>query len=238
MSNLKIEPEVSEILNKSSIKENILFLPEGQLERKLYEKVNKVIKLAGGVWKTNKKGFLFAEDPSEKLGMALSSGVIIDKKKERQAFYTPEEIAEEVAIIAQVEGKKVLEPSAGDGNLAKACNKFGALFVDCFEIEPSCEENLKKVSNNIVIKDFLKVDASPFYDLIVMNPPFSKGQYHKHVKHALGFLNGSGSIFAIVPDNNCKKLAEMGAEVVKRFSAGSFKESGTNVSTVLIHIKK
>lgn len=238
MSNVKVTEEVSDVLRRSQVVGNLLILPD-QLDRKLYLDVAKVLNLNGGVWNKGKKGFIFQSDPKERLNITLESGVVVDKKKLRQAFYTPDSIADEVAILAQVDGRSVLEPSAGDGALARACVKFGAAVVTCIEMEESCKEELEKIAGKVIINDFLSI--SPPYllvDRVVMNPPFTKNQYHKHVARALDWLKPGGKLFAIVPDNSCTKLFLLGAVTIKVFPEGSFKESGTNVRTRLILIQK
>jgi hypothetical protein len=241
MANTKLCPEVTDILSRSTITENLLVLPPGQLDRKLYEKVAKAIQSAGGKWKTNKQGFVFDSDPRAKLGMALETGVVVDEKKERQAFYTPEALADEVARMADVRGRVVLEPSAGGGALVAACLAHGARMVDAVELDRDTAVAFKqkyiptgKVS--CWIGDFLTHEVAYKYPRIVMNPPFAKGQVLKHVAHARKLLARGGRLFAIVPDNKCPKLAALGAETVKVFAAGSFKESGTNIATRLICI--
>lgn len=237
MSTIAIEESVTEVLNRAEISENLLILPAGQLERKLYEKVAKVIELAGGKWNRGKKGFVFSSDPRAKLGLALETGEIVNEKKLRQAFYTPEVVADEVAILAGVAGCRVLEPSAGDGNLVRACVKFGAASVECIELEPACEENLKKIADKVTIGDFLSIPPDPRFDLVVMNPPFNKGQYVKHIEHALKFLAPGGSLISVVPDKDCPKIEKLGGYTVNRFPAGAFEESGTQVSTRVIAIE-
>lgn len=239
MANVVLCDEVTEILQRSEIGENLLVLPPEQLDRKLYERVAKAIAAAGGKWNRSKRGFLFSSDPRQKLGLALESGTVVDEKKLRQAFYTPEEIAHEVAVIACVENRIVLEPSAGDGALARACVRFGASHVLCFEIEESCRQTLRKLPKvSVMIRDFLAVKplAKMLFDRIVMNPPFTKSQYVRHVAHAKTFLAPGGQLFAIVPDNDCKKLAALGAVEVRKFDGGAFRESGTNVRTRLVRV--
>ena len=239
MSNVKLDPEVTEILSRATITETLLVLPAGQLERNLYEKVAKAIKLAGGVWKTNKQGFVFDSDPRAKMGLALASGVVVNEKKLRQAFYTPEQIADEVADMASVGGYLVLEPSAGDGALARACLKFGAGGVHCIEAEETCRPALERIDRvSIKMGDFLQEKPDGTYHRIVMNPPFTNGQDLKHVTHAKKCLAPGGKLFAIVPDKECPKFAAIGAVTVKRFPAGAFKESGTSVATRLIRIER
>ncbi len=239
MANAQLCDEVTDILSRATITENLLVLPEGQLERKLYEKVAKAIKLAGGVWKTNKKGFVFDSDPRVKLGLALTTGVVVDEKKLRQAFYTPSEVAAEVARIADVKGLRVLEPSAGDGALVDACIHAGAVWVDCIELEETCRPKLDKDEDrSVVIGDFLEMNPTGSYSRIVMNPPFTRGQGLRHVKHAVKNLAPGGKLFAILPDKECPKFEALGAVTVKRFPAGAFKKSGTQIATRLIQITR
>jgi predicted RNA methylase len=242
MADVKLTPEVADILSQSTIEGNTLKLPPARLDPKLYAQVNKAIVAAGGKWKSGKvSAHVFDGDAREALGMALEHGVVIDAKKARQAFYTPQTVADEVALFAEVGGKRVLEPSAGDGALAKACLKFGASAVDCIEKDESCRKELSTIKGSLLITDFLLVSPTiefSSYDRIVMNPPFTKGQDLKHVTHAKKWLAPGGKLFAILPDKECPKFAAIGALTVKRFPAGAFKESGTNVATRLIVIER
>jgi hypothetical protein len=103
MANIKVKltPEVTDVLTRSTFGPNSVQLPE-QLDRKAYEAVNKGIVLAGGKWNKSAKAHIFKEDPKEALGIALETGEIIDQKKLRQAYYTPEVVADEVAMLANV----------------------------------------------------------------------------------------------------------------------------------------
>lgn len=241
MANVKLTPEVTAVLQRSGITGNLLILPPEKLDRKFYEEVAKAITAAGGKWNRSKQGFVFDSSPKEKLGLSLESGVVIDEKKERQAFYTPSVIAEEIALIANVHGLKVLEPSAGGGALAKACLKFGAERVCCIEKEPSCFDVLANISEFVTIGDFLLMKpgvAYSLFDRVVMNPPFTKGQDVKHIAKALEWLKPGGILYSIVPATKNPKLDALGASFIKEFPAKSFKESGTNVATWLIAISK
>lgn len=239
MSKVKIADDVLEVLSRSKIKDKCLKLPNETLDRDLYIKVNKVIELAGGKWSRGEKAHIFNEDPREKLGLALESGVIVDEKKERQAFYTPKALAKTILEYCDVEGKTVLEPSAGCGNLADACLDAGAEDVHCFEIE---EKEAEKLSNKYYTRktDFLSEtpEANQFYSRVVMNPPFTKNQWVKHIRHAYDFLNSDGILYAITPNIDSDKLRDLNPEVIATFDEKEFKESGTMVATRLIQIKK
>jgi len=64
-----LTPEVNAALAQAVITDNSLVLPE-QLDRKLYEKVNRALESAGGVWSKRDKAHLFAGDPRPYLGLA------------------------------------------------------------------------------------------------------------------------------------------------------------------------
>lgn len=236
MAHVTLTPEVLDIIGRSEIAANSVALPPGQLDRKMYLSVKKALEAAGGKWKTNAQAFVFDGDPRSVLGLAIESGVVIDEKKVRQAFYTPGVIADRVAMWAGVSGCKVLEPSAGDGSLVDACCRIGNVQVDAIELEPSCREVLESKAQSVEIGDFLKITPARIYDRVVMNPPFTKGQDLKHIVHALKWLKPGGELYSIVPDKDCPKLAKLGAETIERFPVGAFKSSGTNIATRLISI--
>lgn len=236
---LRLAPEVVEALKAASIdrEKNLLTLP-AQLDRALYVKVAKAIETAGGKWNRSAQGFILQPGAADALGMGLETGAIVDEKKTRQAFYTPAAIAAQVITIADVKGKSVLEPSAGDGILVAACVLESASLVVAVEIEPKCEDRLKSVADHVTIGDFLEVDPANCskFDRVVMNPPFHRRTYVKHVEHALKFLAPGGRLFAIVPANAPNHFAEIFAQTVEVFPAGAFGKSGTQVATRLIRI--
>lgn len=80
MADVKLSDEVRAVLKRATVDGNILYLPEGQLDRKLYEAVNKALSLAGGKWKT-RVGHVFPTDAASKLAAMLETGVSVDEKK-------------------------------------------------------------------------------------------------------------------------------------------------------------
>jgi predicted RNA methylase len=260
MANVKLTDEIRDILNRSTITENSLILPPGQLDRATYEAVNKALVAAGGKWNRSAKAHLFSGDPRVKLGLAMETGVVVDEKKLLQAFFTPEDLAMKVARMADVEGKTVLEPSAGEGALVNACRRLGASDVDCVEISQEYVEKLRTLAANIGkiyvrCDDFLtcsqtlvsgKTDVLLKYDRIVMNPPFTKDQDVRHVSHAMNFLNDDGILVAIMWPNKTRKcfvellqrLDQAGYQYeIEDVPAGTFKESGTAIATMILTVK-
>lgn len=241
MADVKISPEVMDILERSTITGNSLQLPAGQLGRDLYVEVNKVLELSGGKWNRSDKAHIFSCDPRKSLGMAMKSGVAIDEKKLFQAFYTPKDLAMRVAEMADVEGYSVLEPSAGLGALADACMAQGAKSVHCMELNKDTVLLLRKKFSDAVEADFLKETPRP-YQRIVMNPPFTKNQDVKHVSHALKFLDKGGVLVAIMAGNTSRKQFQdllVGLDYeIEEVEEGAFKESGTNVRTIILKVRK
>jgi len=246
MANINISPEVLDVLRRSTITENLLVLPE-QLERDLYVAVNKTLLNSGGLWSKKQRGHLFQSDPREKLGLALKTGVSVDEKKTWQASYTPADLARRVVELADVKGKVVLEPEAGEGALVRACVEAGALAITAVELNAEACVQLRRVAGpvkpTIYEADFLavKLRAGDF-ERVVMNPPFAKNQDIKHVQRALTFLAPGGILVAIMSPNTARsgfqELIGSYDYDIEEVPAGTFKESGTNIATIILTIRK
>jgi len=254
MADAVLTDEVKDVLRRATVDGNVLFLPEGQLDRKLYEAVNKALTNAGGKWKT-RVGHVFPTAAAPKLAAMLGTGVSVDEKKRDQAFFTPSALAAHVAEIADVRFRDVLEPSAGRGALADACVNAGAESVTLFEINKELADELeRRYAFNVFNLDFLAtlpddgwaitkdgVDYATPFDRIVMNPPFTKNQDIKHVRHALKWLQPGGILVAIMLNNQTRKgfvdlSVEYGPEI-EEIDRGAFKESGTDVPTLIVKIQ-
>jgi hypothetical protein len=196
----------------------------------------KVITNCGGQWNRKAGHHIFDSDPRAKLGMALETGVAIDDKQKWQSFYTPSELADEVVQLANVRGQLVLEPSAGEGALADSCMKAGALAVQCIEMNPESAAKLEAKGYTNTCADFLTQAPAP-YTRIVMNPPFTRGTDLKHVAHALKWLAPGGRLVAIMAGSDGSRLERTLAGCdweVQDVPAGTFKESGTNIRTMIL----
>lgn len=95
---------------------------------------------------------------------------------------TPPEVASRMLEVIEVKGKKILEPSAGSGNLVKALQAAGATVWAC-ENDP----NLRLIAASLcplIGSDFMQMsgDQISHIQAIVMNPPFSRGW--QHITHA------------------------------------------------------
>lgn len=111
-------------------------------------------------------------------------------------FPTPKATAQRMVAEAGIEpGMSVLEPSAGNGNIADAIRAAG-VNPDVVEQSPKLREILDAKGFNLVGHDFMDVQDG-HYDRIVMNPPFSNGQDAEHIQHAYTLLKPGGHLIAI-----------------------------------------
>lgn len=167
---------------------------------------------------------------------------------------------------------RILEPSAGTGNLARRCvrsademdgwnewarerhaneYRFDNL-VDCVEIQPELAAGLEAegIYNRVICADFLSLRPQNLepYDLVVMNPPFDRERDLEHVVHALEFLKPGGQLFAIMSAGTefretrkaiaFRALVERNGGHFRDLPPGSFRESGTNVNTCIVTMKR
>ncbi len=245
---MKIGNEVLNILKNCRIEGKILYLPEGQLDRKLYMEINKVLTFLGGKWDRKSKGHVFSDNPSERLNSVIMTGDVIDQKKVFQFFETPTNIVKRIIEIADIQpDMKVLEPSAGKGALAEPAVKAGGSVV-CVELNPDMGQALLKSGKyqEVFIKDFLSIEDWPIFDRVIMNPPFNNLQDIDHVMKAWNFLKSGGRLVAIMSESaffrtTKKAIAfrewlEEHQAMIEPLPEGAFKSSGTMVRTRIVVI--
>jgi 16S rRNA G1207 methylase RsmC len=85
------------------------------------------------------------------------------------------------------------------------------------------------------------------FDRVVMNPPFADQADIDHVTHALSFLKPGGKLVAIMSagasfrqDRKASKFQELIEGLggtMNELPEDSFKQSGTNVRTVLVEVR-
>lgn len=246
-----------EVLQECTIDGNNVKLPEGQLDRKLYQDVAKSLQGIGGKWIGGKtQAFVFDQDPTELL-TRINGGEQINLKKDFQFFETPELLADELVLYAAIQDHHiVLEPSAGRGAIVdEIFRRFpNKEYLFCIE---KMDDNLrvlhKKYSNKINIihplnDDFLNYTGSSF-DRIVANPPFTNNQDIDHVRKMYEILSPGGRLVSVTSEHwrmatNEKKCIAFSGWLVDvdaayyRIDKGAFKSSGTMVGGNIIVIDK
>lgn len=253
---MKIREEILKILDACEIKGNIVFLPQMQLERKIYLEVNKHLENLGGKWNRKAKGHVFDSVPADSFENMLLTGETTDFKKEFQFFETPLGLVDQMVKMAEIKrGDWVLEPSAGHGAILdylRECKinspmRADEFFIKSIEIN---KENCKvlRLKDHFPLQiDFLSYKERQF-NRIIMNPPFTKQQDIDHVLHAWSLLARGGILVSIVSEapffrENKKSIAfreflnNANAEIIKN-PEGTFKASGTMVNTRIIKVRK
>lgn len=249
--------EVQAVLQQCTVQGNVVKLPDGQLDRKLYAEVKKALELIGGKWKGGKTyGFVFQTDPTELLEQ-IAAGEKRNLKKEYQFFATPPELAArmvEMAELGETDGHgygDILEPSAGQGAIVKAIHEAteGAVTVYCYELMDINRGVLQKMPGvKLIGDDFLKAAIVVQYDRIIANPPFTKNQDIDHIRLMYNLLKPGGTMVTLASPSwtfgSQKKHVEFRQWLVEvdahteEIPADTFKYSGTSIRTVLIKIKK
>ena len=251
---MTIDQNVLDVLNASTVTDNVLYLPEGQLDRKLYVAVNKCLEAIGGEWNRKIKGHVFDKDPAALLEDMILTGTYIDSKKEFQFFPTPRNVVEQMIELADVQpDHSVLEPSAGTGAIAMVIReRFPENDLTVADINPKFVDTLiTEGFKNAICANFLTAFTndrhSLDYDRIIMNPPFTRLQDVDHITHAFGLLRPGGRLVSVCSESpffreTAKALAfrslieAHGRSIV--LPEGSFKPSGTGVKTRLVVLDK
>lgn len=220
----------------------------GQLDRKLYERTNKVLEAAGGKWNRKARAHVFDADAAERMDQIILSGTVDVPKDEFNFFPSPPAVVARMLELADIEqDMKLLEPSAGRGAIAFACAELGAA-VDCYEL---MEANFTAIAGDPRLEsvrhmDFLAQAPEASYDRVVMNPPFLKQADIKHVLHAHKFLKPGGLLVSVMAagisfrtdarTTAFKEFMYQHGGHIEPLPDNSFKASGTGVNTVIVVI--
>jgi hypothetical protein len=195
----------------------------------LSEEAKSVLKFLGGVQQT-KSSWEFEYPVSEALEEVIRTGMIPEQKS-HQFWATEESLAMEVVELAEIDGcNSILEPSAGQGGLAKF---LPAEQTVCVEVSKLQCKILESKGLNVHCADFLDWRVGQKFERVVMNPPFSNGRAKDHVKHAASMLTPEGKLVAILPASlrNSTVVEGMKHTWSKTYN-NEFK--GTGVSVVIL----
>lgn len=249
---LQADEDVLYVLDHAETKEaangeTVLKLSD-QLDRKLYERVNKMLEALGGKWDRKAKGHVFAvgRNPSSALMALIDTGELEVEKLD--FFPTPPEIVRQMIELADIPDEAiVLEPSAGTGAICDELWLSGieAARIHVCEINPDMAGVLVGKRYTLKADDFLNFNE--LYLSILMNPPFSGQRDIAHVMHAWDCLAYEGTLVSVMAESvffrSDKKsvafrefLGAYGYDV--ELPAGAFKASGTGVKTRLVVLNK
>jgi predicted RNA methylase len=250
-----LSPAAAEALRAATVTSSSVKLNSGQLDRKVYEEVNQVLSRigGGGKWHRGSRSHLFPYDPTIELhGLLAANQMPVDKDKEASFFRTPDDLADLMAEAACIPpGGRVLEPSAGDGQIVRAIyRRQPHADVDCVEVDVRRVEYLRALGFRVYRQPFEEFAAQQgaVYDAVLMNPPFTvpgdRLAWLTHVELAVKLLRPGGQLVGIVPAGflfragaRFEALREAVGDDYTELPRDTFKEAGTTVSTVMIQIQ-
>lgn len=168
-------------------------------------------------------------------------------------FPTPQAVIEKMLKYMDIQaGDRVLEPSAGRGDLVKAVlKKQPEALVDCVEWNWNLREILEMKGFNVAGDDIFEHPPTQDYRWVIMNPPFENAADAQHVRYVYENHLAPGGILVAITSNSVEfhksKPYEDFREWLNESKAkhaalppGSFQESdnSTGVATRLLVIGK
>lgn len=170
-------------------------------------------------------------------------------------FPTPAPVIEIMLRRARLsrlsKGMRILEPEAGSGHIADAIHAaYPELELEVIEPVLRLRKILQLKGYKLVGDDFLQVSTAELgtYNRIIMNPPFERQQDLDHIRKAYSLLAPSGALISVLSPSfefrNDRKSTEFRAWLQslnaqwEELPDGSFKASGTGVSTRLLVIER
>lgn len=132
--------------------------------------------------------------------MIIISATNRGAERKPQDFYaTPIDCVENfINNYGGVISGKILEPSAGNGNIIQALrNKNINGNITAIELREEELSNLNKIGDNVIITDFLNgLDHKEKYDYIIGNPPYTYAR--EFVEKCLSMLNENGKLIFLL----------------------------------------
>lgn len=259
---MKVELDVLSILSALEYPVSTLARITDRLDRRVYLRVSEVLEAIGGSWSRKLKGHVFAGDAAELVDAVITSGEV-STAADVGHFPTPVTLAAELVEVADVRpGHTALEPSAGTGRIVDALLARGALVVAVerdqlrrgdLQLRETSETKRDRGLFVPALDDFMDYQSNPSdaqvrFDRVVMNPPFrrvGRGDHIDHVRRAFGLLAPGGVLVSVLPAGvlfrRDRRYTEFRTWCAHRGSIdalpeGSFRESATNVSTVVTRL--
>ena len=165
---------------------------------------------------------------------------------------TSKEVAEIIynQIDNYSEHVRILEPSAGEGNLIDyISSKLGRKTnIDVIELNTDKANTLEGKGYNLIGRDYMNTVITKPYNLILACPPFKDNMNLDHIQKMYGDVVNGGTIITLcntqwIIDNNEKsiKFREFLSKInytMMMLPDNSFIEKDKTVPTMLIKIKK
>ena len=163
-----------------------------------------------------------------------------------QLFPTPPAIAARMAAALGRGRRRILEPSAGTGNLYRAARAaHPAAEIVLVDVAADCcralyQQTEGDVDARLFQRDFLATTAAELggpFDAILINPPFNRGADIQHIRHAAAMLAPGGRLVALCLDNE-RRRRQIAADAWEQLPPRSFREVGTAVDVAALVIER
>jgi 16S rRNA G966 N2-methylase RsmD len=220
------------------------------LDRKMYVAVNKALEAMGGKWNKSAKAHIFDEDPRSQVEGLLEKGSI---EIDRDGFFpTPDCVINRMFNLMPVNKEGlILEPSAGNGAIVRRLLEDGVKYDSIVAVEIN-EKRAKEIETRTNVEtfcaDFMLWVKEWKFDQIYMNPPFENGQDAQHIMNAFAYLKPGGELISVISPHSLfandarsirfRNFLEGKNVYIENLPEGSFKSSGTMISTKLIVIRE
>lgn len=161
-------------------------------------------------------------------------------------FMTPHPLAFRVALLGDVHGKTVLDPTCGEGRLLRYALELGASRALGVEVDSRLASYASRTGATVRMEDFLASQAEGLRaDVLLMNPPFTTGGPDTIgiVRKAIEeHWTGLGRVVLILPNGRT------GSETIEPYldlvvldeglPPDTFKKEGTTVATRLFVLER
>lgn len=147
---------------------------------------------------------------------------VFEEDQSEQFYPTPIPIVRKMIQEANIQsGMRILEPSAGKGNIADLVREmYPDVVVECIEINAIRAEILRLKGYKVYEQDALTVtsEQAGTFDRVLMNPPFLKTLGAKHVRYMFdNLLKPEGRLVALLNAGAYSDGNDLQAVQFKRF---------------------
>jgi hypothetical protein len=211
----------------------------GSHDKAVRAESERVLEAIGGVRLSNGSSswYEFDYEPSTALADIIASGCLPDKKA-FQFYPTPLKLAEIAVDLADIGPDDIcLEPSAGIGNIADLMPKARTICVEISKLHCTILESKGYTVQTMDFIEYTDTQKYPYFDRIIMNPPFSEGRAQSHLEAAYSLVKEGGILVAILP------AGMRGKTVLKSCDLNwspiyNDEFQGTSISVVILKVQK
>lgn len=191
---------VIELIKKCETNGLKVKLPEGQIDKELFQQVKAKMEEIGGVWKAGRtQAFVFDEAPDELIWSIISRPPAASNTIKKR---TPSIVAEKMVSGVEILGHDdVLIPFAGGGELLEEVWRIHGdhVVITVYEENAEAKKALLNRAEPVYMEgdDFLQSDSEEIYEVAICHPPLHDQLYIPVVKKMFVALQPGGTMVAL-----------------------------------------